>query len=338
MVLKANDELRHGWDDDPHWRESWYWNFSDPENQIGGWIYLWVVPNKPLKSGMLVCFYHGVATHHDSIEAAWAAPGHLLKGKDNSWTYCYRQDVEPLLTEDVDDVELCGLSVKVIESNKRHLLSFQDGDNASFELDCEYMTRPWDFDDNIHSTPRWLAKNRYHRGWKANGKLCIAGKTYRIHTTGDSDHSWGTRDMGIFEENNLKTYAIQTPDGALSVKAQMLGPPVHELPRGYIALGTDMWAVKTVEETSKYNKDTGLMHDIRLRITDVAGHVVEAHMDAMYGAVAGGGANIGYEGAGVWTVEKWGRCAGIASCWWSNGVTAKQLHSGEAGKTIIDVA
>jgi hypothetical protein len=332
MVLKANDELRHEWDEDPHWRESWYWNFSDPENQIGCWIYLWVVPNKPLKSGMLVCLYHGFAADRNSTEAAWESPGHLLKGDDGSWTYCYREDVEPLFTEDVDDVELCGLSVKVIEPNKHHKLSFRDGDNASFDFDCEYMSRPWDFADNVHPTPRWLAKDRYHRGWKAKGSLTIAGKTYRIDTTGDSDHSWGTRDMGIFEENNLKTYAIQSKDGALSVKAQMLGEPGRELPRGYIAHGEEMWAVKTIEESSRY-LENGRMHDISLRVTDVAGHVVEAHMDAMYAAVAGGGPNIGFEGAGVWEVKDWGRCAGLASCWWSNDVTAKQLHEGEAGKT-----
>jgi len=51
MVLKAADELRHPafLNDDYHWRESLYFNFNDTANQIGGWLYLWVVHNHPTR-------------------------------------------------------------------------------------------------------------------------------------------------------------------------------------------------------------------------------------------------------------------------------------------------
>jgi hypothetical protein len=333
MVLKASDELRHEWDDDPLWRESWYFNFSDPKNEMGAWLYLWVVPNQALKSGMLVCFYHGVPTHSDSNNKAWNSPGHLLRGPDGSWVYCYKQDVAPLFEENVDDVSLCGLTMKRLEPEKRYRLGFVDGENCRVDLDCEFITRMWDFADNVHPTPRWLAKNRYHRGWKARGRIEIAGQSYEIDTTGDSDHSWGTRDSGIFNQNNLKTYALQSPDGRLSVKAQMLGDPGKELPRGYISVDEDMRAVSRIDESSRYDEN-GQMYDIRLRVEDVSGRVIEAHMDRMYAAVAGGGPNVGYEGAGVWEVKDWGRCAGLASCWFANDLTREQLHKGLAGKTL----
>ena len=334
MVLKAGDELRHEWDHDPLWRESWYYNFSDPRHRIGGWLYLWVVPNQSLKSGMLVSFYHGIAAHHDSTEAGWRAPGHLLEGPDGSWVYCYKRDVPELMEDELDDAELCGLAMQRLDPLKRYRLTFEDGANAKLDLDCRFMSEPWDFADNIHPTPRWLAKNRYHRGWKADGTLRIGAKTFEIRTTGDSDHSWGTRDMGIFEANSLKTYALQTPDGSLSVKAQMLGPPGKELPRGYIAHGEKMYAVKSIQESSRYDQQ-GVMQDISLRVEDVAGHVVEAHMPQVFAAVAGPGPNVGYEAAGLWNVKEWGDCAGIASCWFANGITRKQLHDGLAGKTLI---
>jgi len=77
------------------------------------------------------------------------------------------------------------------------------------------------------------------------------------------------------------------------------------------------------------------MYDISLRVRDVSGRVVEAHMDRMYAAVAGGDRErVGYEGAGVWDVKDWGRCAGLASCWWAEGVTREQLHQGVAGRTL----
>jgi hypothetical protein len=332
MVLQVSDELRHPWDDDLLWRESWYYNFSDPANEIGAWLYFWVLPNQPLKTGMLVSLYHGVAADADSNNLAWNSPGHLYRGADDSWVYNYKQDAPELIEGDVDDIEFGGLSMKRLDPGKRYRLAFRDGDNASFDLDCQFMTRTWDFADNVHPTPPWLAKNRYHRGWKVDGDMTIGGRTYRISTTGDSDHSWGTRDMTVFGRNNLKTYAIQSPDGGLSVKAQLLGDPGREVPRGYIAVGEDMQAVKTIRESSRYT-ETGRMRDITLRVEDVTGRVVEAHMDDMYAAVAGGGPRVGYEGAGVWDVKGWGRCAGLASCWWAEGTTREQLHQGLAGKT-----
>jgi hypothetical protein len=333
MVLKADDELRHAWDDDPLWRESWYYNFSDPANEMGGWLYLWVVPNQALKSGMLVCFYHGIAADFDSTEAAWRSPGHLLHGADGSWVYCYKRDVPELMTHDLDDAELCGLAMRRIDPLERYRLSFSDGEHANFDLDCRFLTRPWDFADNIHPTPRWLARNRYHRGWTAKGVVNVGGRSYAVDTTGDSDHSWGTRDTGIFDQNSLKTYALQTLDGRLSVKAQMLGEPGHELPRGYIAVGRDMQAVRSIQESSSYHAN-GVMHDITLRVEDVTGRIVDAHMDRLYGAVAGPGPNVGFEGAGVWNVPGWGVCPGIASCWFATGITPAQLHQGLAGKTL----
>lgn len=333
MVLAASDELRHTWDDDPLWRESWYFNFSDPTNEIGAWLYLWVVPNQPLKSGMLVSLYHGVPTDGNSNEQAWESPGHVLRGPSGSWVYCYRQDVSELIEEDVDDVSLCGLTMKRLEPLKRYRLAFDDPGNAELELDCAFMTRPWDFADNVHPTPPWLASNRYHRGWKARGTLKIGADSFTIDTTGDSDHSWGTRDGNAMGANNLKTYALQSHDGGLSVKAQMLGEPEKELARGYIALGTDMQAVRSIKETSQYT-DKGQMHDIRLVVEDVTGRSIEAHMDAMFAAVSGGGPSGGYEGAGSWEVDNWGTCAGLASCWWASGITREMLHKGQAGKTL----
>ncbi len=333
MVLEASDELRHSWDDDPLWRESWYFNFSDPANKIGAWIYFWVLPNQEKKTGMLVSFYHGVATSDDSNTLAWESPGHLYQGPGGSWVYCYRSDAAGLIEEDLDDVEFAGLKMRRQEPLKRYHLGFEDEDNASFHLNCDFMTRPWDFRDNIHPTPSWLAKNRYHRGWKADGELVIGSNTYRVKTSGDSDHSWGTRDSTLFGQNNLKTYALQRADGSLSVKAQLLGPPGRELPRGYIAVGEDMAAVTSIEETSSYTA-AGEMYNISLRVSDVTGRIVETHMDRMFGAVSGGGTGGGYEGAGLWNAEGWGDCAGLASCWWAKGVTRDQLHRGESGTTL----
>jgi hypothetical protein len=97
-------------------------------------------------------------------------------------------------------------------------------------------------------------------------------------------------------------------------------------------LGIPIGFLASIDERSQY-RESGEMHDISLRVEDVTGRAVEAHMDSMYAALSGGAATVGYEGAGVWDVGSWGRCAGLASCWWSVGTTREQLHAGLAGRT-----
>lgn len=332
MVLNARDELIHPWESDPLWRESWYFNFSDPKHQIGGWIYFWITPNQELKSGMLVCFYHGLACDKDSTDAAFQSPRHFIRDERGNWVYCYKCDLPDLINGDVDNTEIGGLRMRRVSPLSHYRLEFADGENAEFHLDCNFITDIWDFADNVHPTPKWFAKSRYHRGWRAAGALRIGTDHFRIDTVGDSDHSWGTRDMQRFHEHSMKTYAMQSPNGELSVKAQLFGPPSRELPRGYISINGDMAAVKTITERSRYHPN-GLMNNISLRVEDTAGRVIDAQMPELFGAVAGPGPNVGYEGAGEWQVSKWGLCPGIASCWFANGITARELHSGEQGIT-----
>ncbi len=40
------DEAAHIPGDEPLWNESWYWDFADEEQGIGGWIRLGLMPNQ----------------------------------------------------------------------------------------------------------------------------------------------------------------------------------------------------------------------------------------------------------------------------------------------------
>src|SRR5580658_1971950 len=109
MVLAASDELRHPNDMLPNWRESLSFNFADARNGLGGWIYLWVVPNKPIKSGMLISIYKGMTDRVDANDLALKSPDHYYQSDRGNWVYCFKQDSAPLLAENFDALELCGL-------------------------------------------------------------------------------------------------------------------------------------------------------------------------------------------------------------------------------------
>lgn len=326
MVLAASDELRHPYDDGYNWRESLYFNFADAANGLGGWIYLWVVPNKPLKSGMLVSIYSGITDRKDANDLAMRAPGHRYVADAGNWVYCWKQDVAPLVAADFDDVELCGLSLRRQEPLKRYSIAFRDDGDTRMELEGTFTTAPYDYADGAMATPWWVAKNRYHRSWRVRGRLRIAGTDYDVDTTGDSDHSWGTRDMQVFSTHTFKMWSFQTRDARRSVSVIEQGDGLY---LGFVDVDGDTRSVRRIVQRARYT-GTGVQQDIDVEIEDVTGRRVRARLPRMYAAIGHGepGGLWGYEGVGRFQVDGWGECTGVASYFWPPTVTAEQLHGG----------
>jgi hypothetical protein len=329
VVLAASDEMRHPHDDGFNWRESLYFNFADKTNGLGGWIYLWVVPNKPLKSGMLVSVYHGIADRRDANDVALSSPGHRFVDGAGNWVYCFKKDVAPLIEMDFDNVELCGLRLTRRHPLKSYQISFADDSGTRMELEAEFPMDPYDYADGAFPTPWWVAKNRYHRSWRVKGHLTIAGRTYAVNTTGDSDHSWGTRDMQVFSTHTIKMWSFQTPDARCAVSVIEQGAGLF---LGFVDIDGDTRSVKTIEHSGRYTA-TGVQRDVQVTITDVAGRSVHARLPEMFSAIGHGepGGLWGFEGVGCYAVDGWGECTGVSSYFWPPTVTAHGLHTGETG-------
>jgi len=327
MVLKATDELRHPKNDDYYFRESLYFNFNDEKNGIGAWFYYWVTPNKESPAGMLVSLYHGRWTDMNVNDKAMASPGHLLKDGDK-WVYCFKKDVDHQLESDFDDTELCGLRLKRIEPLKRYKIQFDDGEGNSADIDAEFMMEPFDYADGVNPTPSWVAANRYHRSWWAKGTLKIAGKTYHVDCTGDSDHSWGQRHTGVFAENLFKMWSFQTPDGKTSVSAIQQGPEGKEFALGFTVVDGKVASVATVEQDSEYD-EAGVQKNVNLIVKDALGRIIRARFGTMHSNIASGESVWGYEGVGNYEVEGYGTVPGLISYFWPPSFTPAHLHSGK---------
>jgi hypothetical protein len=329
MVLQASDELRHPIGTEPAWRESLYFNFNDPATQIGGWVYLWVVPHRQQASGMLVSFYHGAWPDPGVIDAAAAAPGHRIEAGDR-WVYCFQGGTEALLADDFDDVSLCGLNLRRIEPLKHYALSFDDGDGNGFDFDCRFLTLPFDYADGANPTPPWLAKNRYHRAHKIAGELRIAGKSYAIDCTGDSDHSWGLRDMDAFGSNRFKMWSLQSSDGRLSLSVLQQGVDDRDVALGFVSVDGVMASARSVESHTRFDRH-GVQHDFTLNIEDDLGRVIRASFGAMHSLIGWDTDNHfwGFEGVGDYEVEGYGRAPGLCSYFWPAKVTPDALHAGQ---------
>lgn len=331
MVLKASDELRHPefLNDDYHWRESLYFNFNDPVNEIGAWIYLWVVPNQPKPSGMLVSFYRGAWPDLQINDKAMLAPGHRIKDGDR-WVYCFKRDAEFLIDANFDNVELFGLKLRRLEPLKKQLLSFDDGDGNGFELNASFMMPPYDYADGVHPTPPWMAANRYHRSWWVKGSLRIAGKKYEVAATGDSDHSWGQRHNVDFAKNLFKMFSFQTADGSLSISVLKQGVGDTEIALGFVTADGKVAAASTVEANAKYDEN-GVQSHVDLVVVDELGREVRATMSKMHSFIGSGSRETfwGYEGVGNYAVAGVGVVPGLISYFWPARVTTQELQAGK---------
>lgn len=333
MVLKASDELRHPefMNDDYHWRESLYFNFHDADNKIGGWLYLWVVPNQPKSSGMLVSFYHGPWPDLAVNDKAMNAPGHRITNGDN-WVYCFKRDADYLIDADFDNVELFGLKFCRNEPLKSQHLTFDDGEGNGFDFEARFMMPPYDYADGVHPTPQWMATNRYHRSWWASGTLKIAGKEYQIKSTGDSDHSWGQRHSIDFCKNLFKMWSFQTADGALSISVlnQGIDEDDNEIALGFVTKDGKVAAAATVETSALFDEN-GVQHGVDLVVVDELGRTIRAKMPKMHSFIGSGTRETfwGYEGVGDYEVEGVGTVPGLISYFWPPRVTPQALHAGK---------
>ncbi len=325
MVLAARDELRHPANRDFHWRESLYFNFNDTANCIGGWLYLWVVPNQPQPSGMLISFYHGEWPDLAVTNKAMAAPRHLLCSGER-WLYCFQKNSDALIAADFDNVEYCGLHLQRREPLKRYSLRFDDGEGSVLDLDCRFITLPYDYADGVFATPPWMAANRYHRAWRAEGRLVIARRGFDVCCTGDSDHSWGQRDMRKFGAAPFKMWSFQASDGRIAVSALKLGVDGGEVPLGFVAVDGVMAPVAVVESSALRNA-SGVQSDIALEIKDTLGRTVRGRLHNMHSFLGWGSYDSfwGYEGVGNYDVDGYGVLPGLSSYFWPAREHVKEL-------------
>jgi hypothetical protein len=310
-VLTAADELRHEPTPDRAWRESLYFNFSDPANEIGAWIYLWLLPNGPLPCGMLVCFYHGLTARLDAQDAAMQSPGHLLHGDGGAWVYCYKAHFSEPLPGDLDNVSLGGLRLLRKGPFEGYSLTFADDAGNAMDLDCRFLSPPWDYAEGIDPTPEWFATNRYHRPWHAQGTLQLGRRTIAIDTFGDSDHSWGRRDRRMYTAHGFKMWSFQSPDGQrqLSALIQEGGAKM-----GFLREHGVLSGVASVRDTALFTP-AGIPAGADVELVDGAGRRIRARLPRLFAAIGWGDRESmwGYEGAGVYDVDGSGPCSGVAS-------------------------
>lgn len=247
MVIRADDELRHPASEERDWRESMWYCFDMPEHKMGGALYYSYMPNIE-KPGAQLSLY-------------------LIKGwtrEPNQLLYSYQREF-PIPDEEWDDLKVAAAHYKRVDPLKRWQISFHDGDRIDLEMDIDLYADNWHYIDNVFETPKYLAGDRYHRPFAAEGEMVLDGQRYALDLTGDSDHSWGPRRWGPLYKSKYITgqcgrgWAFQVFEGVA------LDGGVF--PYGFVWDGKRMSPITGLGIAPDYDED-GIQRGLTMNIVD----------------------------------------------------------------------
>jgi hypothetical protein len=166
----AEDEGAHPAGDEPLWNESWYFDFADPRQGIGGWVRLGLIPNQ---------------------NTSWITG--LLCGPDiPTFALVDFHDTGSIEFTLTATEPLCTYRVMMRGPGEAHddpaaLLRGEPGRPVEMAMDLVWTTTGTPYQYRI--TPR------YEIPCTVSGTVTVDGQKFDVHDApGQRDHSWGVRD------------------------------------------------------------------------------------------------------------------------------------------------
>jgi hypothetical protein len=181
-MLTRYDELPHPAQNDPHWRESWYLNFFDHEQELYGIAWMGIRPPRGLG---------------ESLFAIGQGPRFLLRHED------FRIAIAPAIGR--ERTRFGPLTFRVLQPYRRWAVEFHD-DDADVELEwtATAAVYNWEWQDSARS---W----HYQHPGRVRGTIRVGGHRFNFDGHGERDRAWGRRDNNYFRAVHWTT--AQFPSG-----------------------------------------------------------------------------------------------------------------------------
>jgi Ecdysteroid kinase-like family len=170
LTPQGSDEQAHPPGDEPLWNESWYFDFADPRQGVGGWVRLGLMPNeKTTWTNALLC-------GPDMPTVA------LLDFHDTGAIELTLDATEPLHTYRVT-VRGAGQAY----DDPAGLLRGEAGRPVEMTMELVWTT--------VGVPYQYRFATRYEIPCTVSGTVTVEGRTFTIEAVpGQRDHSWGVRD------------------------------------------------------------------------------------------------------------------------------------------------
>lgn len=233
------DEAAHNPGEEPLWNESWYWDWADAAQGVGGWIRLGLVPNQGLAwINALVCGPGLPTVALLDFHAPMPADPNVIRSGEIQLRH---GTTEPLQTY---RVEVSGPALAY--DDPAGLLHEHPGRPADLAMDLTWTTT---------GTPyAYRITTRYEVPCTVSGSVVVDGKEYRFDAVpGQRDHSHGVRDWWTMD---WVWSALHLDDGTHLHGVDLRIPDLPPVSVGYIQPPGE-----SVVETTSVTADATLADD-----------------------------------------------------------------------------
>ena len=240
-TLSEKDELLHQPSSESKWRESYYFNWVDLQNEISGFSTIGILPNENRREFVFLLF---------------------LKERNEIY---YK---EPVLVQYEDDIDSMlaekKLSYKLIEPFKKWQIKY---DSRRLKFEIIFDTRFPTYTFGVNSSASW--HQHYEASGVISGKLILRDNTViEIKGYGQRDKSWGYRDWHQFD----KWYAshFQFKDWSCTFRKDYEGEKIDL--SGHISnkegnTSISELEIETINDKDKYQSPLSATY----KITDIKG-------------------------------------------------------------------
>ncbi len=174
------DEAAHAPGEEPLWSESWYWDFADPEQGIGGWIRLGLMPNQNVAwINALIC--------GPEIPTVACVDFRALLPENPNDTRSGTTEMRHAATVPLQEYQVTVSGPAQAYDDPAALLRGEPGRPTDLGMDLTWSTT---------GTPyAYRIATRYEIPCTVSGSVTADGRTYRFTAVpGQRDHSHGVRD------------------------------------------------------------------------------------------------------------------------------------------------
>lgn len=211
------DESAHRPGPEPLWSESWYWDFADPDQGIGGWIRLGLVPNQKVAwVNALVCGPDIPTVALLDFQAPLPADPEVVAAGGIEFRHA--------ATVPLREYRVGVHGAAAAYDDPATLLAGEPGRPTDLALDLTWITTGVPFGYRITT--------RYEIPCAVSGTVHADGRAYRLSAVpGQRDHSHGVRDWWSME---WVWSALHLADGTHLHGVDLRVPGMPALSVGYV--------------------------------------------------------------------------------------------------------
>lgn len=289
VPLGPEVEYLHDPTDDYDWNESFYFNFTDPKRQMGGWTRIGILPNQESDMGAIMLYAGGSRilaalqtgrAEHEGDELRFGDLSYRRLEPLRKWRLEFRGEMmdvdnarklpelkpETLITQRVEvDLEAEGLAP---------CFDFKDSDPRAL---AEMLVRARTRLSDVRMVSR-VSSEHYEQAMRVNGCIKVGNREITFAGSGHRDHSWGTRDWAA---PRLWTWLTCQFGEELAFNLSRVAIASVDIYNGFVTRDGTNYPLRRVVLDTGFEEDGVTQSSLAFRLEDTGGKVIEVAGDVL---------------------------------------------------------